>query len=189
MRRVLLAGVALATLLRGAASAADLPAYKALPPVGPYNWSGCYFGGQLGQMWAGEDWTNRTPGSASFGSSYGSHDARVSGRAGRLQLSDRRSGVRRSGRLRLGQRPWRQRQPADPRLVRPHPGQVAVLGDRTGRVCLGSASRLRERRRRLATHRIRILRSPEQRDLLGRARDPRRLDRGNRRANTPSCRT
>jgi outer membrane immunogenic protein len=83
MRKILLAGAAFTALLGGPAVAADLPVYKSPPPVGPYNWSGCYFGGQLGQMWAREDWTNRTPGSASFGSSYGSHDAQ--GFAGGVQ--------------------------------------------------------------------------------------------------------
>jgi outer membrane immunogenic protein len=72
MRRFLFAAsAALAALLVGPAGAADLPPrYKALP-IQLYNWTGCYFGAQLGEAWARQDWTDRTSGSPAFGRPYG----------------------------------------------------------------------------------------------------------------------
>jgi hypothetical protein len=57
-----------------AAMSADLPPLYKAPPVQLYSWSGCYFGGQLGQMWARQDWTDRM-GPPPFGRSYGNLDA------------------------------------------------------------------------------------------------------------------
>ena len=50
MKRFLLGSVGLAALMAaGSANAADLPIYKAPPPVAPvWNWSGCYIGGNVG---------------------------------------------------------------------------------------------------------------------------------------------
>jgi hypothetical protein len=53
---------------------ADLPPLYKAPPVQLYSWSGCYFGGQLGQMWARQDWTDRM-GPPAFGRSSGNLDA------------------------------------------------------------------------------------------------------------------
>jgi outer membrane immunogenic protein len=78
MKKILLAAVAL-TVLAAPAMAADLavkaPAYKALPPVYAYNWTGCYVGGNVGGLWAHKDWT--AVGLDHFESlgSLGGHDA------------------------------------------------------------------------------------------------------------------
>lgn len=57
MKKFLLSGAAIAAMLAGgAASAADLPAYKAPPPVAAYyNWSGFYVGGFTGGAWGRTD--------------------------------------------------------------------------------------------------------------------------------------
>jgi outer membrane immunogenic protein len=50
MKRFLLGSVGLVALMTaGSANAADLPVYKAPPPVMPvWNWTGCYIGGHVG---------------------------------------------------------------------------------------------------------------------------------------------
>jgi outer membrane immunogenic protein len=53
MKKLLLASVAVgavaAIAAAGSANAADLPIYKAPPPVAPvWNWTGCYIGGHVG---------------------------------------------------------------------------------------------------------------------------------------------
>jgi outer membrane immunogenic protein len=76
MKKLLFATVALAAFAASPALAADLrrpppPAYKAPPPVvSYYNWSGCYFGGHAGGLFARKEWTDAPSG---FG--LGSHDA------------------------------------------------------------------------------------------------------------------
>ena len=69
MKRTLLAGVAMAASLTGPVTAADLavraPAYKAPPPVvAVYSWTGFYFGGNVGGVWAKDDvtWNASTAG-------------------------------------------------------------------------------------------------------------------------------
>jgi len=76
MKQFAIATVALAALGATPALAADLPvrqpAYKAppAPVVAYYNWSGCYFGGHAGGLFARKDWSD-----AITGDSFGSHDA------------------------------------------------------------------------------------------------------------------
>jgi len=50
MKKLLLASVAVAAIAAaGSANAADLPVYKAPPPIAPvWNWTGCYIGGHVG---------------------------------------------------------------------------------------------------------------------------------------------
>ena len=66
MTKLLLATAALAALVASPALAADIrqpppPAYKAAPPpvLAVYNWSGCYFGGHAGGLFATKEWTSR----------------------------------------------------------------------------------------------------------------------------------
>ena len=61
MKKFLLATVALGALVASPALAADLrrppPPVKAPPPVVPiWSWTGCYFGGNVGGLWASKDW-------------------------------------------------------------------------------------------------------------------------------------
>jgi outer membrane immunogenic protein len=77
MKTLILATVSLLALAATLpADAADLrpPVYKA-GPVPQFSWTGCFFGGHAGGLSASKDWTDRTPGSANLGRSYGSHDA------------------------------------------------------------------------------------------------------------------
>ncbi len=82
MKKLVLASSVLTTLVAVLpAMAADLsvrrPAYAppALPPpVYYFSWTGCYLGGHAGGLWARKDWSDRQPGSATFGLSDGSHD-------------------------------------------------------------------------------------------------------------------
>jgi outer membrane immunogenic protein len=67
MKRILLAGTALLTLISGSAMAADMrparaPVYTKAPPMmAPlFTWTGCYVGGNGGGLWAKKDWTNVT---------------------------------------------------------------------------------------------------------------------------------
>ncbi len=49
MKKLLLGTVAIVALAGGSAGAADLPVYKAPPPIVPvWNWTGCYIGGHVG---------------------------------------------------------------------------------------------------------------------------------------------
>src|SRR5205807_4292299 len=87
MKKLLLAGTALAALAAGSANAADLarppPVYRAPPPVVAYfTWTGCYVGGNGGGLWVNKDYTltAATPGVGfapfvAVGSPRGSHDA------------------------------------------------------------------------------------------------------------------
>jgi len=79
MKKLSLAGIALAVVVAGPAMAADLslkPMYKAPPPPVPvWSWTGCYVGGHVGGLWAHKDWTDRTSGSPTYGQSFGGHDA------------------------------------------------------------------------------------------------------------------
>jgi outer membrane immunogenic protein len=75
MKKFWFASAALAALAASPALAADLrqppPAYKAPPPVvSYYNWSGCYFGGHAGGLFARKDWSL-----AATGTDLGGHDA------------------------------------------------------------------------------------------------------------------
>jgi outer membrane immunogenic protein len=55
MKKILLAGVALMSVVSGSAMAADLaakPIYTKAPPMAPvYNWTGFYLGGNVGYSW------------------------------------------------------------------------------------------------------------------------------------------
>ena len=51
MKKVLLATTALVVLAVGSASAADLPAYRPAPPPPVYNWTGLFWGVNLGYSW------------------------------------------------------------------------------------------------------------------------------------------
>src|SRR5215470_455644 len=81
MKKILLATVALSTLIAAPAMAADLavkaPVYKAPPPPPVYfSWTGCYIGGNVGGVWIRKDETLTSPfGSARAGTAFGSHDA------------------------------------------------------------------------------------------------------------------
>jgi outer membrane immunogenic protein len=63
MKKILLAGSALLTVVSGSAMAADMrparaPVYTKAPMMAPtYNWSGCYIGGNAGGLWAKKDWS------------------------------------------------------------------------------------------------------------------------------------
>jgi outer membrane immunogenic protein len=97
MKRLLLAGTALAVLLGGSAMAADLavrtppPVYRPVPVVVPvFTWTGCYVGANGGGVWVNKDYslTGVFPGVgyAPFvpaGADLGSHTA--SGGIGGLQ--------------------------------------------------------------------------------------------------------
>lgn len=64
MKKFLLAGAALSALVTGnVANAADMPAYKAPPPMPAYyNWSGFYLGGFAGGAWGRTDVNSVAPG-------------------------------------------------------------------------------------------------------------------------------
>jgi outer membrane immunogenic protein len=77
MNKLMIASVgmlALAAVQPAASADLKAPVYKATAPIA-FSWSGCYFGTHIGGVWASKDWTDRTPGSTTFGQSYGSHDA------------------------------------------------------------------------------------------------------------------
>ena len=66
MKKVLLTGTALLTLVSGSAMAADLsrpppasaPVYTKAPMMPAFTWTGCYIGGNAGGVWAKKDWAN-----------------------------------------------------------------------------------------------------------------------------------
>jgi outer membrane immunogenic protein len=65
MKKMLLTGTALLTLVSGSAMAADLsrpapaPVYTKAPMMMPaFTWTGCYIGGNGGGLWAKKDWTD-----------------------------------------------------------------------------------------------------------------------------------
>ena len=70
MKKMLLAGTALATLVSGSAMAADLrparaPIYTKAPMMAPaFSWTGCYVGGNAGGLWSNETWSLATTGAA-----------------------------------------------------------------------------------------------------------------------------
>lgn len=76
MKKLLFVSVAFAALVASPALAADIsrapPAYKAppAPVVSYYNWSGCYFGGHAGGLFATKEWSI-----TATGTDLGSHDA------------------------------------------------------------------------------------------------------------------
>src|SRR5262249_19766292 len=78
VKKILLATVAFAVLAAAPAFAADIavkaPAYKA-PPLQLFSWTGCYFGGHVGGLWARKEWFSADARLAPLGVSYGSHDA------------------------------------------------------------------------------------------------------------------
>jgi outer membrane immunogenic protein len=65
MKKILLTGTALLTLVSGSAMAADLsrpapaPVYTKAPMMAPvFTWTGCYIGGNAGGVWVKKDWEN-----------------------------------------------------------------------------------------------------------------------------------
>jgi outer membrane immunogenic protein len=71
MKKILLAGTALLTVLSSAALAADMrpsaraPIYTKAPMMAPaYSWTGCYIGGNVGGLWAKKDWSLSATGAA-----------------------------------------------------------------------------------------------------------------------------
>jgi outer membrane immunogenic protein len=75
MRKLLLAGTAALALIGGSARAADLarpaPVYAPLrAAVAVFTWTGCYVGGNVGGIWANNDWTDTALGD--FGSNSAS---------------------------------------------------------------------------------------------------------------------
>jgi outer membrane immunogenic protein len=62
MKKMLLAGAALLTLVSGSAMAADMkpaPVYTKAPMMAPvFSWTGCYIGGNVGGLWAKKDWSD-----------------------------------------------------------------------------------------------------------------------------------
>ena len=88
MKRVLLAGAAIAVSLSGTASAADLrarakPVY-AQPVAAFYNWTGCYVGANGGGWWANRRFSNDGFG-FNNGSGFGDNDHTASGGLGGVQ--------------------------------------------------------------------------------------------------------
>jgi outer membrane immunogenic protein len=63
MKKILLTGTALLTVVSGSAMAADLsrpapaPVYTKAPMMPVFTWTGCYVGGNVGGLWAKKDWT------------------------------------------------------------------------------------------------------------------------------------
>src|SRR5271165_3799713 len=75
VKRLLLASVAAVALLGGSANAADLarpaPIYAPAPVLVPlFTWTGCYVGGNVGGIWAHNDWNDTIVGD--FGTNTGS---------------------------------------------------------------------------------------------------------------------
>jgi outer membrane immunogenic protein len=67
MKRLLLASAAATALLGGSVNAADLarpaPVYAPRPVLVPlFTWTGCYVGGNVGGIWANNDWDDRIVG-------------------------------------------------------------------------------------------------------------------------------
>jgi outer membrane immunogenic protein len=71
MKKMLLTGAALLTIVSGSAMAADLsrrapaPVYTKAPPMmSVFTWTGCYIGGNAGGLWSTKDWTDTLTGAA-----------------------------------------------------------------------------------------------------------------------------
>jgi outer membrane immunogenic protein len=83
MKRLIVASIGVLTIGLTTASAADIrgrpPVYRAPPPAPPpvyFSWTGCYFGGHIGGLWARKEWEVRDPAFPFFlGQSDGSHRA------------------------------------------------------------------------------------------------------------------
>src|SRR6266542_2626224 len=83
MKRLVAASIGVLAIGMTTASAADIrgrpPVYRAPPPAPPpiyyFSWTGCYFGGHIGGLWARKEWTVRDPADPFFGQSDGSHRA------------------------------------------------------------------------------------------------------------------
>jgi outer membrane immunogenic protein len=86
MKKLLLAGIAMATLVTGVVSAAERPVIPPAygpPPVAPppplllpvYSWTGCFIGGNVGGVWVRKDFTASGLIGAPIGTALGSHDA------------------------------------------------------------------------------------------------------------------
>jgi outer membrane immunogenic protein len=80
MKRLVASSIGVLAIGLTTASAADMraqPVYRAPPPQAPvyFSWTGCYFGGHVGGVWARKEWVVRDPLSPRFGQSDGSHDA------------------------------------------------------------------------------------------------------------------
>lgn len=73
MKTMLFAAAALSAAFTGSAPAADLAVKPNPPPAVAYNWTGCYLGGNAGAVMSDKEWFDATPGSATFGVSYGTH--------------------------------------------------------------------------------------------------------------------
>jgi outer membrane immunogenic protein len=62
MKKILLLGLALGTLILPAAAADLSPRYyKAPPPAPAFSWTGCYIGGDVGGAWSSQDVSNTSP--------------------------------------------------------------------------------------------------------------------------------
>jgi len=64
MRKLLLSGVAVASIFSVPAIAADMPVkmtVKAAPPAPVFSWTGCYVGANIGGIWARDVWTDTNP--------------------------------------------------------------------------------------------------------------------------------
>src|SRR5947207_124258 len=85
MKRLIVASIGVLAIGLTTANAADIrarpapypaPAPVYAPPPVYFSWTGCYFGGHIGGLWARKEWTVRDPAFPSrFGQSEGSHDA------------------------------------------------------------------------------------------------------------------
>jgi len=85
MKRLIVASIGVVAFGLTTASAADIrarpapypgPAPVYAPPPVYFSWTGCYFGGHIGGLWARKEWTVRDPAFRPlFGQSEGSHDA------------------------------------------------------------------------------------------------------------------
>jgi len=74
MKRFLLGSVGLVALMAaGSANAADLPIYKAPPPVmvAPPSWTACYIGAHVGAGWGTKQWEDNGGDDFSDNTSYG----------------------------------------------------------------------------------------------------------------------
>src|SRR6266513_2074145 len=92
MKRLIVASIGVVAFGLTTASAADIrarpapypgPAPVYAPPPVYFSWTGCYFGGHIGGLWARKEWTVRDPADPFFGQSDGSHRAMVSSAASR----------------------------------------------------------------------------------------------------------